>query len=144
MRADGKNLRFTFGTVEAACVSSTAVLDNEDADSDLVTFADVINGLDKTWFFLITALPDYAPGSWWSLLWTTPAFTPIPYVFRPYGNDVATQDEPHFTGSVTVDRKPPVGGDAQAVWAFEARLTCTGAPVRVTTAVAADDEGDAA
>lgn len=137
MRADGKNLRFTFGTVDVACVSSSAVLDNEQADSDLVTFSDVINGFDRTWFFQITAYPDYAPASWWSLLWTTPAFTPIPYLFRPYGNDVPSSTEPHFVGAVTIDAKPPIGGAAQSVWSFDARLTCTTWPTMRTTPVEA-------
>lgn len=132
MRADGKNLRFTIGTVDVSCVSSSAVLDNEDADADRVTFADVINGLDKTWFLQITAVPDYAPATWWQLLWATPAFTPIPYLFRPYGNTTATADQPHFSGYATIDRKPPVGGDAQAIWSFDARLTCTAQPTLVT------------
>lgn len=134
MRVDGKGLSLTFGTVEVACVSSSVVLDNEDAPAELTTFADVIAGNDRRWFFTVTAWPDLAPGTWWTLLWETPAFTPISYVYKPYANAVATAAEPHFSGLVTVDRKPALGGAAGAIWSFDARLTCTAAPTRVTAA----------
>lgn len=130
MRADGKNLSLTFGAVEVACVTSTAVLDNEDAPAELVTFADVIAGNDRRWFFTLTGYPDYSSGTFWSLLWETPAFTPIAYVFKPYGNATPTAAEPHFTGQAVVDQKPPIGGDAGRAWAFDARLTCTATPER--------------
>jgi hypothetical protein len=132
VRADGNNLLFQFGTVEVACTSTSAVLDSEKADADRVTFADVISGLDWQWFFVVTGHPDYAPGTFWTLCWETAAFVPVAYLFRPYGNAVATAQQPHFSGSATIDKKPPLGGDAKAVWAFDTRLTCTAQPTRVT------------
>jgi hypothetical protein len=136
MRADGKNLQLSFGAVDVACVSSSIVLDSEDAPAELVTFADVIAGADRRWFFNVTGYPDYAAGSFWSLLWNTPAFTPIPYLFKPYGNTAPTTDQPHFAGQVTVDQRPGVGGDAGRAWTFDARLTCTATPTLVTAAAA--------
>ena len=51
------------------------------------------------------------------------AFTPIAYVFKPYGNAAAASAaQPWFTGSVTLDQPPPIGGDAQVTWAFSTRL----------------------
>lgn len=132
MRADGKSLSLTFSTVEVNCVSTSIVLDNEDADAELVTFGDVVAGNDKRWYFVVTGLPDYSPGTWWTLCWETPQYTPLPYLFKPYGNAVASPSQPHFTGSVMVDRKPPVGGDAGSVWSFDTRLSCTANPTRVT------------
>lgn len=132
-RIDGKWLQLTFADLyEVNCLSTSVMLDNEDADADLVTFGDVIAGNDKRWFFTITGLPDYGDGTFWSLLWSTPPFTPLPYFFNPYGGPFATPEKPWFTGFVTVDRKPPVGGDAGMPWTFDARLTCTANPTRVT------------
>lgn len=131
MRYDGRRLSLTFGTVEIACDSTTVMLDNEAADADLVTFGDVVAGNDKRWFFTVTGLPDYGAGTFWSLLWDTPAYTPIAYVFNPYGV-APSPATPSFTGDVTVDAKPPIGGDAGARWTFDARLTCTANPARVT------------
>lgn len=131
MRIDGRNLSLTFSGVEISCDSTSVVLDNEDNDADLVTFGDVVAGNDKRWFFTVSGLPDYGAGTFWSLLWDTPAFTPIPYVFNPYGA-APSAATPSFTGDVMVDRKPSVGGDAGVPWAFDARLTCTANPTRVT------------
>jgi hypothetical protein len=133
VRADGKNLSLVFGTVEVNCVSTSIVLDNDKAEADRVTFADVIAGLDRQWFFTVNGYPDYSSGTFWSWLWEQPAFTPFPYVFKPYGNAAASAAQPHFTGSVTIDQKPPLGGDAGNAWTFGTRLTCTAQPVRVTT-----------
>lgn len=136
MRADGRNLSLTFGSVQVACVSTSATLDNEDAAADVVTFADVINGTDKRWFIGISGYPDYAPGTFWSLLWDLPPWSPIPYLFKPYGNDVATDDQPHFAGQAVAERKPPLGGDAGRAWTWEMRLNCTAAPTRIDAALA--------
>jgi hypothetical protein len=131
VRVNGKNLSLVIGGVEVACVSSSVVLDNEAADAELVTFADVVNGTDRTWFFTITAWQDFAPGSFWDKLWTTPAFTPMTYLWKPYSNATASSAQPHFSGSVTLDQPPPLGGDAQQTWGFSTRLTCTARPTRV-------------
>jgi hypothetical protein len=132
MRYDGRRLSLTFDDIEIACDSTTVLLDNEDADADLVTFGDVVAGNDKRWFFTVSGLPDYGAGTFWSLLWGTPAYTPIPYVFNPYGVTTPSAAQPTFVGQVTVDRKPPVGGDAGVRWTFDTRLTCTANPERVT------------
>lgn len=134
MRTNGKNLSLLFDTIEINCASTSIVLDNEPADADLVTFADVVSGTDKRWFFTVSALSDYAAGTLWDLLWNTPAFVPIPYTFCPYGNtELASPSQPHFRGEVVVDKKPPIGGDAGTQWAFEARLTCTADPERLVS-----------
>lgn len=136
MRADGRHLSLIFGSVEVACVSTSAVLDNEDAPSDVVTFADVLAGNDKRWTLVISGYPDYEAGTFWSLLWNNPPFTPLPYLFKPYGNDVPTTTEPHFAGQAMPERKPGLGGDAGRAWTYDVRLNCTAAPIRITIALA--------
>lgn len=131
-RVDGKNLSLAFGAVEVACVSTSILLDNEKLDAEVVTFDDITKGNDRRWFFTITGLPDLGPGTWWSLLWNTPANTSIPFRYAPYGNTTASPEQPHFTGAATVDQKPPVGGEAGQLWKFDTRLTCTAPPTRVT------------
>lgn len=156
MRVDGRNLRLTVGgATDLQCDSTSVLLDNEPADADLVTFADVIAGNDRRWFLTITALPDfsgrpppppgdtgppgldpvpaYGAGTFWELLWSTPAYTPIAYILNPHGVDVPTNDQPWFVGEATVDQKPPIGGAAASPWTFDARLTCTAPPTRQTT-----------
>jgi len=132
-RINGNRLSLTFGAIEINCDSTSVVLDNEDADAELVTFGDVVAGNDRRWYFAISGLPDYAAGSFWSLLWDTPAYTPIPYEFNPYGVTTPTPATPKFTGQVTRDQPPPIGGAAGQTWSFETRLTCTASPTRVTS-----------
>lgn len=143
MRADGKNLSLVFGSTEVACVSTSVTLEPEDMPADMVTFADVMTGNDKRWFFTVSGYPDYAAGSFWSALWDLTFDTAIPYLFKPYGNDVASTTEPHFSGVVTVDSKPPLGGAANRAWEFDVRLTCTGPPTRVTVPPAELDDEEA-
>lgn len=141
MRINGRQLSLLFadGTtpivdgIEVRCDSTSIVLDSEPADADLVTFADVLNGNDRRWFITITALPDYADGTFWSLLWATPPFEWLQYRFDPYGvGDLPTPSHPVFTGSAYVDAKPALGGDAGTAWTYDARLTCIGTPTKET------------
>lgn len=111
-------------------MSTAVTLENETAPDALTTFADVVTGDDRRWFFTVAGYPDYAAGSFWSLLWDTPAFTPIAFIFKPYGNATPSAAQPHFTGQVIVDTKPPVGGPAGQAWTFDTRLTCTARPLR--------------
>lgn len=136
MRADGRALSLTLGELEVNCSSTSVVLDVEKSDPDRVTFDDVISGLDWVWYFTIVGVPDYSADTFWTLLYETPAFTPISFTFAPYDNDEPSLDQPHWIGFVTVDQKPPIGGDAGAAWTFGTRLTCTAAPERVTEPVA--------
>lgn len=128
---DGANLSLTFDGTEINADGTSVVLDNEDADTDSQTFAEVAAGNTSQWFFQITALGDYAAGSLWDLLWQNSGQT-IPYVFKPYGNTAASTTQPHFTGNAKVIAKPPIGGGAGSTWTFEARLDCDDVPALVT------------
>jgi hypothetical protein len=128
MAMPGRSLLLNFGGLEVCAETTEAQLGNEDADADQVTFADVANGNDRTWTFDVTGVADYAQGSLWSLIWDTGRFVPV-----PYGDADPSPEQPHFTGSVLVEARPPIGGAAGSIWTFEAKLVCTGAPVRVTS-----------
>jgi hypothetical protein len=127
----GRNLYLDFAGVQVCAETTNAVLGNEAADADTVTFADVANGTDRTWAFAVTGVADYSQGSLWSLLWDTGRFTEIPFVYKPYGDHEPSPDRPHFIGSVLVDAKPEVGGGAGDIWTYDAKLVCTAPPVRV-------------
>jgi len=130
---NGKNLSLTIDTKEVNLEGTSIVLDNEEADTDSVTFAELASGTPLQWFFTITAVADYGSGSFWSTLWDG-AGTTVPFVFKPYGNATASTSQPHFTGTATINAKPPIGGSANETFTFEARLYVVGEPVRKTTA----------
>lgn len=126
----GKNLSLTVDGTEFNADGTEVVLDNEDAEDDAITFADLDSGDAVDWFFQITAVSDYGAGSFWDLLWENAGAAAVPFVFKPYGNAVPSASQPHFTGNVTIPRKPPVGGAAGETWTYEARLDVEGEPVR--------------
>lgn len=133
----GKGLSLLVDGEEFSTDGTSVVLDSEDADTEATTFDEYTasgGGTPQDWFFTLNAVSDYGAGSFWSILWDLHvAGDEVAYIFKPYGNASASTSQPHFTGSITVPRKPPIGGDAGSVWTFEQRLDCTGEPVRDTT-----------
>lgn len=129
---DGKNLSLTVDGVEFNADGTSVVMDNEDGDTDTQTFADLNSGTPVQWFFAITAITDLAAATFWRLLWDN-AGDDLAFVFKPYGNAVVTVDKPHFTGTCTVTRKPPVGGSAGTTWTYDARLDIIGEPTMDAT-----------
>ena len=127
----GKDLSLTVDGVEFNLEATSVVLDNEDADNDAVTFADLQSGTPKKWFFTVEATADYADTSVWSMLWDN-AGSDVAFALKPYGNETASPSQPHFTGTCTILSKPPIGGSANEVFTFEARLDVVGEPTRVT------------
>lgn len=127
----GKDLSLTIDGVEVNLEATSVVLDNEEADTDAVTFAELGSGTPLQWFISVEAVADYGTGSLWTQLWDNAGDT-VPFVFKPYGNATASTSQPHFTGTATITAKPPVGGSANEVFTFEARLDVVGEPTRVT------------
>lgn len=127
----GKGLSLMFGTEEVNLEATSVTLSNEEADTDAVTFAELASGTPLQWFFEIEAVADYGTDSFWSYLWDN-AGDDVSFVFKPYGNVTASATQPHFTGTATINAKPPVGGTANEVFTFEARLDVVGEPTRVT------------
>lgn len=128
----GKDLSLTIDGDEVNLEATSVVLDSEDADTDSVTFAELADGTPQQWFFTINAISDYGDGSVWEKFWSSAGDSGIAYVFAPYGGAASTS-HPHFTGTLTIPKKPPVGGTAGETFAFEIRLDCDQTPTRDTT-----------
>ena len=127
----GKDLSLMFGTQEVNLEATAVTLQNEEADGDAVTFAELAAGAAVQWYFEVTATSDYGDGSFWSFCWDNSG-QDVEFTFKPYGNAAATVAQPHFTGTATVVSKPPIGGSAGEVLTFETRLDVVGEPLRVT------------
>ena len=127
----GKSLSITVDSVEYNMDLTSIVLQNEEADDDATTFADLADGGAVQWFFEIEAVADYSGTSLWSFLWTEAGNTDIAFLFKPYGNATASASQPHFSGTLNVGSKPAVGGTANEVFTFEARLDVNGEPTKV-------------
>lgn len=131
-RMKGKGITFTYDGTAYECDLTSVVLEKSAADSGAtdgtLTFCDVgTSAADgDVWKMTITALQstDYTPEkALHALLWDlAKTGGEMAFVFAPHGNDVATQNQPHFTGSVLVKEGayPSVGGDAgEDAWTFD-------------------------
>lgn len=131
-RITGKtNLVFELGGTDFGADVSSISLTNEDADSDVTTFADAAAGGAKQWYFEVTAVSGTNTGSLWDYLWTNSGTT-VAYAYAPHGNATPSATQPHFTGSVAIGAKPPIGGEAGQTFTFDIRLDCTAEPTRAT------------
>lgn len=128
----GRDLVFQIDGVDHYCDIRQAVMTSEDRSSDDMTFCDTAG--DRQHFFNVTANQSTASGSFWRMIWENTG-EEVPFVFAPHGNLTASEDEPHFTGTVTIGPKPDLGGQAgrQNTYSFEARFDIDGVPDLVTT-----------
>ena len=129
---NGKSLSLTINAVEYNMDCTSVVLNNEEADNDTQTFADLAAGGALQWFFEIEAVSDFGTGSLWNYVWSNSGASAVAFVFKPYGNATATPSKPHFTGTLNVGAKPPVGGAAGETFKFEVRFDVDGTPLLKT------------
>jgi hypothetical protein len=135
-RMKGKGITFTYDGVEYQCDLTSVVLEKTAGDSaetdGTVTFCDVgTSSADgDVWVMNITALQstDYTPEkALHALIWDLAKVGgEMAFVFAPHGNATATQNQPHFTGSVLVKEGgyPSVGGEAgEDAWTFDYEFT---------------------
>lgn len=133
LKFKGKNLSFTIAGTEYNGDITAVNFVNEEADDDVTTFADLSAGGNIAWTIEVEAVADYGTASLWRYLWTNPA-TEAAFVFKPYGNTTATTAQPHFTGTLITRAKPPIGGTANEVFAFEYTFDVKGGAPTMTPA----------
>lgn len=131
-RIKGKSLSFTIADTDYKCDLSTAYLQNEDEDGGTTTFCNAADGGPKQWYFDTTGIQSTDADSYWTFLWTN-AGQDVDFVFSVHGNAVPSATQPHFTGTVHVGAKPPIGGDAgNGDFTFDYRLDLVGEPTMLT------------
>ena len=131
-RIKAKSLVLTIDGTDYAMDASSITLTNEDMNGEVRTFADITP--PKQWFFEIEAVQSTDDASFWSMLWDEDGTEGIAYVFKPHGNANPSTHEPHFTGTVDIKGKPPVGGTADSTFVFTYRLDCAEEPTIDRTA----------
>lgn len=113
-------------------------IENEEADSDVVTFEDAASGGGRQFFLRGSAIQSTAAASFWRTVWENSGDTDIPYTIAPHGNATATATEPHFVGTLTYGPKPAVGGDASSssssAFTFDFEFEIDGTPTMDTGA----------
>jgi hypothetical protein len=136
-RIKGTKLTLTMGSTEISIDATSAVLDNVAGSADVTTFADALAGGTWDWSIAISGVQSTEVASFWRFLWANSGQI-VPYVLRPHGNATPTPSEPHFTGTVKIDKKPPIGGAAgmASTFAFDTTLPCQEQPTLVDGATA--------
>lgn len=133
-RIKGNKLALKFGSpgTDYWADATSVVLENEEKESDVVTFEDAAgsSGSDRQWFFTLSAIQSTQTTSFWRYLWENTGEV-VAFTYAPHGNTVATADQPHFLGTCKIGPKPSIGGKASrtAEYTFEARLDVETGPV---------------
>ena len=131
-RIKGNALALKFGTpaVNYWCDVTSVVMDNEEADSDVVTFCDAAEGGGRTYFLEIEGIASTDPDSLWRYIWEQTG-TEVPFTYAPHGNETPSTSQPHFIGTIKVGPRPAIGGEAgtNSTFTFESRWDIVGTPV---------------
>ncbi|MBX3309709.1 MAG: hypothetical protein KF739_04650 [Cryobacterium sp.] len=122
----------TPGTDQSADIISWTI-ENEEADSDTVTFEDAANGGARQFFLRGSAIQSTATLAFWRYVWENTGETAVPYTIAPHGNAAPSAAEPHFVGTLTIGPKPTIGGEAStsstSAFTFEFEFEIDGEPV---------------
>lgn len=132
-RIKGVALSLLFGSpaVEYKADVTAVTLSNEEADSDVTTFADAAEGGARDFFLNITGIQSTDADSLWSYCWDNSG-EEVGFTYAPHGNKTPTASQPHFTGNVKIGPKPEIGGEAGTsnTFTFETQWSVVGTPVK--------------
>jgi hypothetical protein len=119
------------GTSYSADVISWSI-ENEEADSDVITFEDAASGGTRQFFLRGSAVQSTATASFWSYVWENSGETEVAYTIAPHGNATPSATEPHFVGTLTIGPKPTIGGEAStsssSAFVFDFEFEIDGVP----------------
>jgi hypothetical protein len=87
-------------------------IENEEADSSIVTFEDAAAGGARQFYLRGSAIQSLDAASFWRTVWENSGETDIAYTIAPHGNAVASVTQPHFVGTLTYGPKPKVSAEA--------------------------------
>lgn len=129
-RIKGRQLKLEIGSppVDYWADVTACELQNEEADSDVVTFEDASQpGGAMVDFLQITAVQSTDAESLWSYIWDH-AGESVDFAYAPHGNAEPTAAQPHFIGTCTIGPRPAVGGEAgrDNTFTFESRWDVEG------------------
>lgn len=129
-RIRGRQLKLLVGTppVDQYADTTSVILDNEEADEDVVTFEDASQpGGARQEFLTIAGIQSTDPDSLWDYCWENEG-DEIAFTYAPHGNETPTAAQPHFIGTATIGPRPTLGGEAgrSNTYTFETRWDVVG------------------
>ena len=134
-RLRGATLSIEVDDEEHNLDTTSVTITNEEAEDDVVTFADLAEGAGRDWFLDIVALQSTDAQSLWTFNWDNSGDT-VAVTVAPHGNETPTDDQPHFhCPEVEVGPPPDLGGEAgrENTWTYENQWRIrSGKPTKVT------------
>lgn len=131
-------LELEIGGESVSAEISKAVITSGEGDTDFVTFADARAGGKREYRLDLTIVQDAETGSLWDKIWSA-AGTTVPFSVNPYGNEVPSTTQPHFSGNATITEPDGdlIGGEADASttarFTVEVSWVLDAKPTKVTT-----------
>ena len=135
-RIKGTKLKLELGTpgTDYWADLTSYLLDNEEADADVTTFEDANNGGAVDFILSGSAVQSTDSVSFWTYVWENTG-EDVPFTLAPHGNEVPSAAQPHFIGTVTIGKKPAIGGEAgTSDFTFDFEWKCVGEPTKDTGA----------
>lgn len=129
-RIKGTKLALTLGTpgVDYWADITSYELSNDEADSDVVTFADAGEGGARQYKLTGSAIQSTAAASFWRYAWENTG-DEVPFTLAPHGEAIASAAQPHFIGTVKIGPKPTIGGEAgTGAYTFDFEWEVVGSP----------------
>lgn len=113
-------------------------IENEQADSDVVTFEDAASGGGRQFFLRGSAVQSTDTASFWRYVWANTGTDDVPYTIAPHGNASPSAAQPHFVGTLKIGPKPNIGGEAStsssSAFTFDYEFEINGEPTLDTGA----------
>jgi hypothetical protein len=134
-RLKGAKLTLKLGTpaVDYYADVTSWLITSEDADKDVITFADVADGGGRQYLLNTSAVQSTDTASFWTMTWEKTG-TDVAFTVAPHGNAAPTPAQPHFSGIVTIGNRPDIGGEAGAsnTFTFDSSWKIVGTPTKIT------------
>lgn len=138
MAANGtRNLILEIAGEEVDNQISKGVITAGASDADFISFRESRQGGGRSYTLDFTAVQDHATGSIWDTVWENAGET-VAFLMRPYGNDVPSVSQPHYSGNVTVQEPDGdfIGGEANSSTSARFTIECSwpleGKPTKIT------------
>jgi hypothetical protein len=124
-RIKAQNILFKIGSTDYACDANMVSLTLEDAPGDVRTFCETRVG--GQWTLELEGITSGESTSLYRVLWDNFGDDAV-FIIAPYGNDVPTADEPHYTGEVVFSDIPPLALTSNETSVFTVTLEVKTAP----------------
>ena len=100
-RIGTRNVMLAIDDIDYSDAINKATITSKTDSDAFLSFEAASAGGARAYQLEMTAAQDAETGSLWDLMWNS-AGQELPFYLAPYGNDVASTSQPHYSGTVVV------------------------------------------